>query len=98
MADSIPVPHQDWIEVENQLVARFRVSAGASFFHDFEVEASADLGLSDPWSPDRAVYLGLEEGPGPFSFRYYRFHLPAQTAPRAFFRIRYKGLTSHPND
>lgn len=36
--------------------------------------------------------------PGGFATRDYRFHQPINNAPAGFLRIRYKGLTTHPDD
>jgi hypothetical protein len=81
-----------------QPIVRFRLSPAVDFTNDFEVQGSSDLGITDTWSSTKATFLGNGTLPDTFLYRDYRFHLPPSTAPRGFLRIRYKGLTSHPDD
>lgn len=89
--------HETRIEA-GQPIVRFRLPSTLDFTTDFEVQGSADLGSSDSWSSTKATFLGNGTLPGGMLYRDYRFHLLPASALKGFLRIRYKGLTSHPND
>jgi hypothetical protein len=91
-------PPQELHTEAGQPIVRFRISPTADFNNDFEVQGSSDLGITDPWNSSKATLLDNGTLPDSFLYREYRFHIPSNTAPTGFLRIRYKGLTSHPND
>lgn len=100
LADARPGPEVEFITENGEPAVRFRAGAETPFFAEFEVQASADLGLTDPWDISKAILTGsgVTEPITGYRITSYRFHLPSANAPRAYFRIRYKGLTSHPDD
>lgn len=100
LSDALPGPEVEFITDAGEPAARFRIGTETPFFDEFEVQASADLGLTDPWDISKVIFAGsgVTEPITGYRVASYRFHLPSATAPRAYFRIRYKGLTSHPND
>jgi hypothetical protein len=100
LSDALPGPEVEFITDAGEPAARFRIGTETPFFDEFEVQASTDLGLTDPWDISKVIFAGsgVTEPITGYRVASYRFHLPSATAPRAYFRIRYKGLTAHPND
>ena len=97
-ADQPPVAPVEMRMVAGQPVFRFRCSPQVDYQNEFEVQGSEDLGATDPWQTSKATILATGNLNDGYSYLDYRFHLSTDDSEKGFLRLRYKGLTTHPDD